>query len=173
MRYIFFIAACMFFPSIAYSSDFYTDAGVTANDIDIKGTVYRPFTVRAKLGYILAPEYSIETHIATHVKKDEKDARQYQVRNLTGLFLRYGTPAKRKFRAYLAGGYTYVNLEITDASGNYFEDHHGFSYAIGLEENLKTFKDVSFTLEYARYLQDNSEDFTLSGVSLGFRAALF
>jgi len=95
------------------------------------------------------------------------------VRNLTSLFLRYGSPIYRKFRGYLAAGYSYATLDITDASGNYFQDHKGFSYAISLEENLHTFKNISFTLEYAGYIDDDTENFTMSGISAGFRASIF
>ena len=167
------IAACMSSVSMSQASDFYTDAGVTANIIKVDQTTYRPFTVRAKLGYVIAPRYAVETHIATHAYKDEKDDSRYEVRNLTSLFLRYGSPVDRKFRAYLAAGYSYATLEITDPTGNYFQDHKGFSYAVGFEEKLDTFKNISFTLEYAGYIDDDSAKFTLSGISAGFRASIF
>jgi hypothetical protein len=158
---------------MSLASDFYTDAGLTANIIKVDETTFRPVTARAKLGYVIAPRYAIETHIATHVYKDEKEDQRYEVRNLTSVFLRYGTPAQRKFRAYLAAGYSYATLEITNARGNYFEDHKGFSYAIGFEENLDTWKNISFTLEYAGYIDDDSAKFSMAGISAGFRASLF
>jgi hypothetical protein len=168
-----FAMCSLTFTSKVQASDFYTDAGLTANIIKVHETTYRPVTARAKLGYIIAPQYSIETHIATNVYKDEKEAQQYKVRNVTSLFLRYGTPAHRKFRAFMAAGYSYATLDITNASGNFYEDHKGFSYAFGFEENLDTFKNISFTLEYAGYIDDNSAKFSLSGISAGFRAPLF
>lgn len=173
MRCVICITACLLFTPMVQASDFYTDVGVTANIIKVDKITYRPVTVRAKLGYIIAPQYSVETHIATHVYQDEKQDQRYEVRNLTSLFLRYGTPAQRKLRAYLSVGYSYVTLDITNPSGNFFENHKGFSYAIGLEENLKTFKNISFTLEYVGYIDENSEKFSLSGISAGFRAPLF
>ena len=173
MRFILCLTACFMLPSVSQASDFYTDAGVTANAIDVGKVTYRPVTLRAKLGYIIAPYYSIETHIATHVHKDEKEDQQYKVRNLTSLFIRYGTPIERKFRVYLAAGYSYANLDITNSSGNFFEDHKGFSYSVGVEENLKTFKKLSFTLEYSRYIDDKANKFVMSGVTAGIRAAIF
>jgi len=173
MRLVFCLTAGLMIAPASYASDFYSDAGVTANAIDVGQVTYRPVTLRAKLGYNFAQYYSIETHIATHVHKSEKENQQYKVRNLTSLFLRYGTPINRKFRAYLAAGYTYVNLDITNASGNFFEDHQGFSYSVGLEENLKSFKELSFTLEYSSYVDDKSNNFVMSGVSAGIRAAIF
>lgn len=166
-------AGCAMFVSNLQASDFYTDAGLTANIIKIDETTYRPLTARAKVGYVLAPRYAVETHIATNVRGDEQEDVRYEVKNLTSLFLRWGSPVHRKFRGYLAVGYSYVTFDITDASGNYFKDRKGFSYAIGLEENLDTFKNISFTLEYAGYLDDDSEKFTMSGISAGFRAAIF
>lgn len=166
------IAGCLWFAGVN-ASDFYTDVGLTANLIEVNETTFRPVTARAKLGYIIAPQYSIEAHIATHAYKDEQEEQRYEVRNLSSLFLRYGSPAQRKFRGYIAAGYSYATLEITDASGNFFEDHKGFSYAVGLEENLDTFKNISFTLEYAGYVDDDREKFSLSGISAGFRAPLF
>jgi hypothetical protein len=164
---------CALFVSSSQASDFYTDAGLTANIIKIDQTTFRPVTVRAKVGYVIAPRYAVETHIATNVYRDEKEDQRYEVRNLAGLFLRYGSPVHRKFRAYLAAGYSYVTFDITDASGNYFKDRKGFSYAIGLEENLDIFKNISFTLEYAGYLDDDEDKFTMSGISAGFRASIF
>lgn len=172
-RVILFITCCALMVSVSLASDFYTDAGVTANIIKVDQTTFRPVTVRAKVGYVIAPRYAVETHFATHVYKDEKEDRRYEVRNLTSLFLRYGSPVTRKFRAYLAAGYSYVTLDITDASGNYFQDHKGFSYAVGFEEKLDTFKNISFTLEYAGYIDDDTEKFTMSGISAGFRASIF
>ena len=161
------------FVSGSQASDFYSDAGMTVNLIKIDQTTFRPVSARAKVGYIIAPRYSVETHIATNVYRDEKENVRYEVRNLTSLFLRYGSPIYRKFRGYLAAGYSYATLDITDASGNYFQDHKGFSYAISLEENLHTFKNISFTLEYAGYIDDNSKKFSMSGISAGFRASIF
>lgn len=173
MRAILIITCCLLSASVSQASDFYTDAGLTANIIKVDQTTFRPVTVRAKVGYVIAPRYAVETHIATHVYKDEKDDRRYEVRNLTSLFLRYGSPVNRRFRAYFAAGYSYATLDITDASGNYFQDHQGFSYAVGFEENLRTFKNISFTLEYAGYIDDDAEKFTMSGISAGFRASIF
>ena len=157
----------------AQASDFYTDAGLTYNILEIGELEYNPLTVRAKAGYVVIPEIAIEAQIGTNVYRDEVEDQRYEVRNLAGLFLRYGTPVFRRFRAYLAAGYTYVNLDITNALGNRFEEHKDYSWAVGLEENLKTFKDVSFTLEYARYIDEGQEQdkFILSGISMGFRAA--
>jgi len=168
-----FLAGSLWFASAALASDFYTDAGLTANIIKVDQTTFRPITARAKVGYILAPRYAIETHIATNVYKDEKEDQSYKVRNLSSLFLRYGSPVNRKFRAYFAAGYSYVTLDITDTSGNYYQDHKGFSYAVGFEENLDTFKNISFTLEYAGYVDDDTAKFSISGISAGFRASIF
>lgn len=171
MRYLMGILLSAMFCGVVHASDFYTDAGITANIIEVAETKYKPVTVRAKVGYLLTPKVSVETHISTHVYEDEKEGQRYEVRNLNSLFLRYGTEVKRRFRAYLLAGYTYVNLDITNSSGNFFQEHKDFSYAFGLEENLKTFRDVSFTLEYARYIDDDENKFIMSGISMGFRAA--
>lgn len=161
------------FGAGSQASDFYTDAGLTSNIIKIDQTTFRPVTARAKVGYVIAPRYAVEANFATNVYRDEKEDVRYEVRNLTSLFLRWGSPVHRKFRGYLAAGYSYVTFDITDSSGNYFKDRKGFSYAIGLEENLDTFKNISFTLEYAGYIDDDAEKFTMSGISAGFRAAIF
>lgn len=173
MRLILCLIASFMFTSASLASDFYTDAGITANAIDVGAVTYRPYTLRAKLGYFIAPYYSVETHIATHVYKSEKENQQYKVRNLTGLFLRYGTPMTSKFRIYLAAGYTYTTLDITNARGNYFENHKGFSYSVGVEENLKWYKPLSVSLEYSNYIDDKSKNFVMTGVTVGIRAALF
>ena len=173
MRLMIFLAAGFLIASQSHASDFYSDAGVTANAIDVGKLTYRPFTLRAKLGYNLAPYYAIEARVATHVHKSEVENQQYKVRNLTGLFLRYGTPIERRFRGYLAVGYSYAALDITNMSGNYLEYHKGLSYSVGLEENLKSYKSLSFTLEYTRFIDDKSKNFVLSGVTAGIRAAIF
>jgi hypothetical protein len=170
---VFPLLICCAFAPVSQASDFYTDAGLTANIIKVDQTTFRPVTARAKVGYVIAPRYAVETQIATNIHEDEQEDQRYGVRNLTSLFLRYGSPVNRKFRAYLAAGYSYLTLDITDASGNYFQDHKGFSYAVGFEENLDTFKNISFTLEYAGYIDDNTEKFTASGISAGFRASIF
>ena len=166
-------SAVFLFASVAQASDFYTDAGLTYNILKVDQTSYHPITARAKLGYVISSRYAIETHIATNVYKDEKDDQSYEVRNLTSLFLRYGSPVNRMFRAYLLGGYSYATLDISNASGSYIKDRQGFSYAFGLEENLKIFKNISFTMEYTGYIDDKNEKFTMSGISAGFRAAIF
>jgi hypothetical protein len=173
VRYFLYTVCGLMVIPMVNASDFYTDAGLTANIIKVDETTYRPVTARAKLGYIIVPRYAIEAHIATHAYKDEKEDQRYEVRNLSSVLLRWGTPAQRKFRAYLAAGYSYATLEITNASGNFFQDHKGFSYAVGLEENLDTWKNISFTLEYASYIDDSSAKFSMSGISAGFRASLF
>lgn len=173
MRWILCLAMSLIISPASQASDFYTDAGITANAIDVGQVIYRPVTLRAKLGYILAPYYSIETRFATHVYKSDKENQQYKVRNLSGVFLRYGSPISRKFRVYLAAGYSYVTLDITNAKGNYFEDHQGFSYSIGLEENLKSYKELSFTLEYSSYIDDKAKNFVMTGITAGIRAAIF
>ena len=167
------ITATLGFVPMAQASDFYTDAGLTVNNIKVDETTFRPVTARAKVGYLLASQYSIETHIATHVYPSEKDDIEYEVRNLSSLFLRYGSPAHYKFRAYILAGYSYATLKISDTSGSSYKDYKGFSYAFGLEENLRIFKNISFTLEYAGYIDDDSEHFSMAGISVGFRAPLF
>ena len=73
MRWIVCLAMSLIISPASQASDFYTDAGITANAIDVGQVIYRPVTLRAKLGYILAPYYSIETRFATHVYKSDKE----------------------------------------------------------------------------------------------------
>jgi hypothetical protein len=155
------------------AADFYTDAAVMANFIELgETTEYRPWTVRAKVGYLIDPRWAVEAHLATGVYKDEMDDQKYGIRNLSGIFVRYGTASYRHFRAYLSAGYAYANLDITDATGNRYEEFNDYAFAVGLEENLETFKNVSFTIEYVRYIDSSEDDIVISGITMGFRAPI-
>ncbi|WP_455205272.1 outer membrane beta-barrel protein [Kaarinaea lacus] len=161
--------------SYAHASNFYTDAGVMVNLVEVgEEDKYYPVTVRAKAGYLIVPAVSLEAHIGAGVYEDkDKDKNlSYKLRNVSGLFLRYGTGAHRHFRAFISAGYSYTTLETDAGAGTIVDHYKGFSYSIGLEENLKTFKDVSFTLEYTNYFDSSDDELTISGLNLGFRAAL-
>jgi len=176
MRFICFLAVGFMIVPSAQAFDFhkmYTEAGITANTVDTGKDKYRPLTVSAKLAYVLSPNFSIETNIATNVHKSEKEAQQLKLRNLTGLYLRYGSPLIDKdYTAYLSAGYSYATLDITDARGNYFKDHKGFTFALGLEKKIPSQK-IKLVLEYFRFTDDKTKDFVISGFTIGVRTPVF
>jgi hypothetical protein len=169
---LFFSLNALGFTSVAHAADFYTDAAAMVNIIEVGEEQFTPASVRAKVGYTFAPRWSVEAHVGTNVYGDEEEQIEYEVRNISGLFVRYGTPADRRIRLYLSAGYSYAHLEITGPTGNRFEEYDDFSYAIGIEETLRSLKDLSVTVEYARYIDSSEDDIAISGATLGVRAAI-
>jgi len=173
LRFIVLVAAGFLAASTCQASNYYTEAGITANTVDTGTAKYRPLTASAKLSYALSPNYSIDANFATNIHKAEKDNEQLKLRNLTGLYLRYASPLLDKgVQAYVSAGYSYVTLDITDATaGNYFEDHKGPTFSLGLEKKLTN--KIKFILEYIRFTDDKSRKFVISGITAGVRTMMF
>lgn len=157
------------FPLHLAASPFYTESGVAQTTVTIADQDYRPIIVRAKLGYQISQIYALEAQIGTHVYDDTIDNKKMKIQNLTGIFLRYGTPVKQKLRAYGIAGLAFINTRMTTPNGTIVKEYSDFAYGIGFEERLISFPALSFTLEYTRYYTEG-KDMNISGINAGIRA---
>ena len=156
-------------PLQSWASTFYTESGVGQSRILISEQEYTPYIVRAKLGYRISDIYALEAQIGTHVYADEMENSKMKVQNLSGLFLRYGTPVSRKLRAYAIAGYAFTNTRQSVPNGTIVKEYKDFAYGIGVEERLVSLPSLSFTLEYTRYVSEDNVEIT--GINAGIRAS--
>lgn len=165
-----FYCVCLFlFPLQSQASPFYSESGIGQTSISISEREYKPYIARAKLGYQISDIYAVEAQIGTHVYGDELDSNKMKVQNLSGIFLRYGTSANTKLRAYAIAGYAIVNTRLAVPQGTILKEYRDFAYGIGFEERLVSLPSLIFTLEYTRYYSD--DDIEITGINAGIRAS--
>jgi len=164
------VAACLLImfakTQDIFASDFYVDAGVMQMDAEINNTRHDPILARAKAGYYMTKNASIEVHVAATINKDKWENNKLSP-SIVGLYLRYGSIASSRARAYVHLGVAHVALSTETSTDEFGETYNDISAGLGFEERLKHFKNASITLEYTRYhSQDNTP---INGLTLGFR----
>jgi len=150
----------------AAADDFYVDAGIMQMLAEIDSIDRDPILLRAKVGYYVTKNASIELQVATTVNKD-RYANSELSPSIVGLYMRYGSLASSRERAYVHLGVAHVAVLKEIDTKEFGQEFNDISAGIGIEERLKHLKNASVTFEYTRY--HSKDDTPINGLTLGFR----
>ena len=142
----------------------YVEANYAETKIRLTSGKYKISASGFKLGYYFSPKISVEAQYMQGLGDDSINSTVVEIDNISSLYVRFGTDARKNFRSYILLGQSNVSLSSSSLTESTYED---FSWAIGAEERLRRWPLFILNAEYVRHYDHNG--FTINSTSLGLR----
>ena len=111
---------------------------------------------------------AVEAHYASSIADDKVNGLKLAVSENKAVYARYQSPDTFSGMVmYFLAGYAWTTIETTGTFAIPEQDFESFSWGIGLEERVRTLRDMSYTFQYSRYY--DHDGLTVEGYSLGVR----
>lgn len=128
---------------------------------------FNPYVGKFKAGLYVRKQIALELQYAMKGSDDDSGS-HLELKNLYGGYLRLDSEVHNRVRIFLLGGYSKINLGITGPQSTVDDSKgDGFSWGIGIEDQVVRLRSTYFTVEYMKYYK--KDGFNISGISAGFR----
>jgi len=141
----------------------YIEANLAETKVKTPGGEYKFSMSGFKLGYYLSHKVAVELQYMKGLGEDGIA----EITNVTSLYLRIGTDARKNFRSYILLGQSNVSLNFTSGTSSITESLEDFSWVIGAEERLRRWPLFFLNAEFVRHYDHDGG--TINSASLGLR----
>lgn len=161
--------ALLFFVGPCWASGPYAEIGYTEADLSVDGSDIKPEILRLKFGWQFTRSFALEAHLGSGITEGEVGSITADVKSLSALLLRYGSPVSSDFNLYFVAGASSIDMSYSGSSSLGDENYGDFAWGIGIEERLQSLHNLLITFEYMNYYDYQELDIT--AYNLGFKYA--
>ena len=161
------MSAAVFTGSSQAAERFYGELDYMRTEVQMGGAKFKPYVPKARVGVYLMNKVALEGQYIFSGEADDSGS-TLKIDNMYGGYLRLESNLHNRARIYLLGGYTETELSVTgNLESLEGQKDGGFSWGIGVEDQIVRMRNTFFTLDYMRYY--DKDGYKISGISLGFR----